>query len=163
MNELGAFVQDQIKLRDNLQISLGIRYDWQTYFKSIHDFAPRASIAYKDKKHSLVLRAGAGLFCDRSGAQPMADLKRYNGATIRAITLLNPTYPVPYPQGTGPDIVPANIVRLEPGDRIPYIMNFSASAEPQIASGLTVAATYRGTVGVAMFRARDVNAPTSSL
>jgi hypothetical protein len=45
MNELGAFIQDQIQVRPNLQVSLGLRYDWQTYFKSGHDFAPRFSVA----------------------------------------------------------------------------------------------------------------------
>jgi hypothetical protein len=159
MNEIGAFIQDQIQIRPNLQTSIGVRYDWQTYFKSIHDFAPRLSIAYSTADRKTVLRAGAGLFYDRSGAQPMADLKRYNGVILRALTLLDPGYPSPYPPETNLATLPTNLVRLANGARIPYTTNYSVGVERQVMKGLTAAATYRGTTGTALFRSRDVNAP----
>jgi Carboxypeptidase regulatory-like domain len=159
MNEIGAFISDQIQLRPNLQASIGLRYDWQTYFKSIHDFAPRFSLAYSTPDRKTVLRGGAGIFYDRSGASPMADLKRYNGVVLRSFTLLNPAYPSPYPPGTDAATLPTNLVRLAGGTRLPYITNYSVGVERQMAKGLTVAATYRGTIGVAMFRSRDINAP----
>ena len=163
MNELGAFVQDQVQIRNNLQLSWGVRYDWQTYFKSAHDFAPRASIAYNTNDRKLVLRAGMGVYYDRSGAQPMADLKRYNGTIIHEITLLNPEYPIPYAVGQNASNFPTVLVVLEPGGRLPYITNFSVGLERQLIKGLTLAATYRGTIGVALFRSRDVNAPQPPL
>jgi hypothetical protein len=159
MNEIGAFISDQIQIRPNLQASVGLRYDWQTYFKSFHDFAPRFSVAYSPGNRKTVLRAGAGTFYDRSGAQPMADLKRYNGIILRQFTLLNPTYPSPYPPNTDPATLPTNLVQLANGTRIPYVIHYSVGAERQLRKGLTVAATYRGTTGVALFRSRDVNAP----
>jgi hypothetical protein len=162
MNEIGSFVQDQIALKHNLQLSLGMRYDWQTYFKSIHDFAPRISAAYSTLDHKNVLRAGAGLFYDRSGVQSMADLTRYNGVIVRQFTLLNPTYPMPYPANTNLDALPTNLVQQASDTHLPYIINFSAGAERQLAKSLTLAATYRGTLGIDMFRSRDVNAPLPS-
>ena len=163
MNEIGSFIQDQIQIRPNLQASIGLRYDWQTYFKSVHDFAPRFSIAYSTEDHKTVLRAGIGLFYDRSGAQPMADLKRYNGVILRSFTLLNPSYPSPYPPDTDLASLPTNLVKLANGTRIPYVTNYSVGAERQLAKGLTVSATYRGTTGVALFRSRDANAPLPPL
>ena len=159
MNEIGAFISDQIQIRPNLQASVGLRYDWQTYFKSFHDFAPRFSVAYSPGDRKTVLRAGAGIFYDRSGAQPMADLKRYNGIILRSFTLLNPTIPLPYPPSTDPATLPTDLVQLANGTRIPYVIHYSVGAERQLRKGLTVAATYRGTTGVALFRSRDVNAP----
>lgn len=159
MNEIGTFVQDQIQLRPNLQFTAGLRYDWQTYFKSGLDFAPRFSLAYSTADHRTVIRAGAGLFFDRSGAQPMADLKRYNGVIIRSLTLLNPSYPNPYPPGTDPSTLPTNLVTRTDAARIPYSTNFSLGVEREVMKGLSVAATYRGTVGVHLFRSRDINAP----
>ncbi|MBT9330608.1 TonB-dependent receptor [Paracidobacterium acidisoli] len=159
MNEIGAFIQDQIQIRPNLQASVGLRYDWQTYFKSIHDFAPRLSLSYAMPNRRTILRAGAGIFYDRSGAPPMADLKRYNGVILRAFTLLDPGYPVPYSAGINPASLPTNLVRLANGTRLPYVTNYSAGIERQLAKGTTLAVTYRGTVGIAMFRSRDVNAP----
>jgi hypothetical protein len=159
MNEIGAFVSDQIQIRPNLQASVGLRYDWETYFKSFHDFAPRFSVAYSPGDRKTVLRAGFGVFYDRSGAQPMADLKRYNGVILRSFTLLNPTFPSPYPPDTNPATLPTDLVQLASGTRLPYVINYSVGAERQLSKGLTVAATYRGTMGVALFRSRDVNAP----
>ena len=159
MNEIGAFISDQIQIRPNLQASLGLRYDWQTYFKSFHDFAPRISVAYSPGNRKTVLRAGAGVFYDRSGAQSMADLKRYNGIILRSFTLLNPTYPTPYPPTTDPATLPTDLVQQANGTRIPYVIHYSVGAERQLLKGLTVAATYRGITGVALFRSRDVNAP----
>jgi hypothetical protein len=159
INEIGTFLQDQIQLRPNLQASVGLRYDWQTYFKSIHDFAPRLSLAYSTKDHKAIIRGGAGIFYDRTGAQPIADLKRYNGVIIRSFTILSPGYPNPYPPSTDLTTLPANLVQLAGDTHIPYTTNFSFGAERQLAKGLTVAATYRGTIGIDLFRSRDVNAP----
>jgi hypothetical protein len=159
MNEIGAFIQDQLQIRPNLQASIGLRYDWQTYFESIHDLAPRFSIAYSTASQRTVIRAGVGPFYDRSGAQPIADLKRYNGVILHAFTLLDPGYPIPYPPDTNLDTLPTNLVREADGARIPYTTNYSVGVERQLMKGLTAAATYRGTVGIALFRSRDVNAP----
>lgn len=161
MNELGSFVQDQIQLKKNLQVSIGIRYDWQTYFKAWNDFGPRGSFAYRLNDQKTVVRGGAGIFFDRSGAPPEADLNRYNGVSIRSVTLLNPSYPNPYPVGTNINSFPTNIVRLEQGGRVPYSVNYSLTIERQLAGSLTLAATYRGTRGIDLFRSRNVNAPLS--
>jgi len=100
-----------------------------------------------------------GVFFDRSGAPPEADLSRYNGVTVRYVTLLNPGYPDPYPTGTDINSFPTNIVQLEPGGRVPYNVNYSLTMERQLTDSLTLAATYRGTLGIALLRSRDVNAP----
>ena len=99
-NEIGVFALDQIQLRPSLQMSLGIRYDWQTYFDSPHNFSPRFSIAYAPgNQRRSVLRAGGGVFYDRAGARPISELKRFNGTVLRAITILDPNYANPIPPG----------------------------------------------------------------
>jgi hypothetical protein len=163
MNELGTFMQDQMQVSKNLQVSFGIRYDWQTYFKAWNDFGPRGSFAYRLKDQKTVLRGGIGVFFDRSGAPPEADLKRYNGVTIRSVTLLNPGYPNPYPANSDINSFPTNLVTLEPGGRVPYALNYSLTLERQLLKGLTLAATYRGTKGIALLRSRNINAPLPPL
>ena len=49
-NEVGAFIQDQIKLTAKLQLSAGLRYDWQTYVSDNNNLAPRWSLAYAPGK-----------------------------------------------------------------------------------------------------------------
>ncbi len=75
------------------------------------------------------------------------------------MTLLDPGYPNAYPAGTDLSSFPTNIVRLEPGGRVPYNLNYSLTVERQVAGLLTMAVTYRGTRGFALLRSRNVNAP----
>jgi hypothetical protein len=159
MNEIGVFIQDQMQLRKHLQVSLGLRYDWQTYFKSIHDFAPRISFAYAAGDRKIVVRGGSGLFYDRSGAVPIADLKRFNGIILRSFTILNPGYPGALPPGTPASSLPTNLVELAPGAHMPYTAQYSLGVEREISKQLTLAITYRGLTGIGTFRSRDINAP----
>jgi len=57
------FVQDDWKLRPNLTVNLGVRYERQTFTNSNKDFAPRAGFAYSvhgDGK--TVIRGGFGIY-----------------------------------------------------------------------------------------------------
>jgi hypothetical protein len=68
--DVGFYLEDDWKARDNLTISYGIRMEAQNFINSTHDFAPRLSIAYgiprKNGKPTLtVLRGGFGIFYDR--------------------------------------------------------------------------------------------------
>ena len=58
-----------------LSIGLGLRYDWQNYFHDNNNVAPRVSIAYAPgNRKTNVLRAGVGVFNDRSGPVVIADV-----------------------------------------------------------------------------------------
>jgi hypothetical protein len=159
-NELGIFVQDQVQLRPELQMSLGLRYDWQTYFESPHNFAPRISLAYApDKSRKTVIRGGAGLFYDRTGARPISELKRFNGRVIRSITILDPNFANPVPPGQNIALLPTDLVTLAPNISIPLLLHYSAGVDRQLANGTTVALTYQGDFGANLFRSVDANAP----
>jgi hypothetical protein len=157
-NEIGVFALDQIQLRPNLQMSLGIRYDWQTYFDAPHNFSPRLSIAYAPgKQRKSILRVGAGVFYDRSGARPISELRRFNGTVLRSITILNPNYANPIPPGQSIATLPTDLVTAAPG--IPLLTYFSFGVDHQLAKGASVAFTYRGNLGLNLFRSANVNAP----
>ena len=162
--EVGAFVQDQIRVSANLQLTLGVRWDWQNYLHDRNNFAPRASLAYAfGPKRSTVLRFGGGLFYDRTSARPLGNLALYSVPTVYSIQLLNPTYPDPYFNGVSPSAQPPNLYRFNPNIRTPYLGLYSASIERQVYKSVTLAATYRGMVGVSMFRSLNVNQPLPPL
>src|SRR5262249_8096678 len=68
--DLGAFAGDDWKIRPNLTLSLGLRYETQTNIRDRRDFAVRTGMAWapgaggKSRPKS-VIRAGFGLFYDR--------------------------------------------------------------------------------------------------
>ena len=81
--ELGGFVQDDYRLRPNLTLSLGLRYNWQNYLHDNTQFAPRFAFAYSPvKSGKIVFRGGAGIFYDRTGPGPIGDVLLYNGQLI---------------------------------------------------------------------------------
>jgi hypothetical protein len=154
---VGGFFQDDFRLRPNLTIAAGIRYDWQNFFHDNNEFSPRVSFAYaptKDRK--TVLRGGGGIFYDRTGPQPIFDLERYNGVRLKQIVWTNPPYPAPASELTSR---PTSLTRLDPSIHMPYTAQFSFGVERQLYAGTTLSATYWATRGISLFRSRDVNAP----
>ncbi len=156
---VGGFFQDEYRLRPNLTIAAGVRYDWQNYFHDNNNVAPRLSFAWAPAKNrKTVLRGGAGLFYDRTGPGPVFDLERYNGFRLKQIVLTDPSYPAVLDPATIA-AAPSTLARLDPTVKIPYTAQFSLGVERQLYKGTTLSVTYWATRGVSLFRSRDVNAP----
>ncbi|MGD0500484.1 MAG: TonB-dependent receptor [Bryobacteraceae bacterium] len=158
--ETGLFVQDEFKALPTLSLAIGLRYDWQNYLHDDNNFSPRLGFAYAPRhSKTIVLRGGAGVFYDRTGAGPLADLNLYNGQRLLSYLIPNPSYPDPF-LSLGPltSLAP-EIVRLDPAVRRPYSIQYGLSVERQIGEKATISTSYRGAVGVDLFRSVDVNAP----
>jgi hypothetical protein len=158
LNQLDGFAQDEISLTPHLQVTAGLRYQWQTYLSDHNNFAPRLSFAYSPGKR-WVVRAGSGIFYDRIGADFSGTFKVQNGVVLRQFQILNPGYPDAL--GTGADYaaLPVSLVRESPGLHAPLLVEYTASVERQLLPGLTATAAYRGITGTHRFRSRDANAP----
>jgi hypothetical protein len=160
---VSGFIEDSVRIRPNLSVTLGVRYYFQNYFNDdVNNFAPRFAFAYAPRPQSkTVFRGGAGVFYDRSGNRAVADLLHYDGRTLlRQIVTPPPGEFVPFPV-TPADLagVPTSLVQLDPRAKIPYIIQYSFGIERQITSKSTFSATYVGTRGIDLFMSRDINAP----
>jgi hypothetical protein len=155
---LGVFVEDNIRVKSNFSLSLGVRYYWQNYFHDEpHNVGPRLAVAYAPRKNGkTVFRGGAGIFYDRTGPGPISDLLHLNGVTLLRFILENPTYPITPNQLAG---IPTSVVTLDPRARIPYTLQYSAGIEQQVTANSTFSATYVGSRGADLFRSIDANAP----
>lgn len=158
--ELGFFVQDEVRLRHNLSVSFGLRYDWQNYVSNLRNFAPRFSFAYAPGKSSkTVLRGGAGVFYRMTGGGAIMDMLRYDGHTLLQYVVSNPGYPDPFGLGGVAQALPSSIVQFAPHLRLPYVLQYGFSLERQLARSTTFTAAYIGMQGIDQFLSRDINAP----
>jgi hypothetical protein len=158
-----GFIEDSVRLRPNLSITVGLRYYFQNYFHDdVDNFAPRFSFAFAPApKSKTIFRGGAGIFYDRSGPRPIADLLHFNGVNLlRQLLPVQTDGFVPYPVVPADLVgVPTSVVQLDPRLRIPYIFQYSFGIERQVTAKSTFSATYVGSRGIDLFRSIDSNAP----
>lgn len=151
------FGEDTFRIKPNFTLTYGARYYFQKYFHNDgNNVAPRVGFAYAPfKQRKLVVRGGSGIFYDRSGPRPVADLLHFNGIALRRYVIDSPTYPA-LPTTSG---LPISEVVLSPNAVIPYTIQFSAGVEQQIGKKSVFSAEWIGTRGIKLFRSLDSNAP----
>ena len=84
--DYGAFFTDDWRIRKNLTVSLGLRYENQTNLRDNFNFAPRLGVAWspltKDNKNSrTVFRAAFGMFYERFGENTTLRSRRNDGTS----------------------------------------------------------------------------------
>ena len=85
--DIGVYAQDDWRVRPNLTLSYGIRYERQNNINSILNFAPRLGVAWSPgaadstKPPKMVIRAGGGVFYNRFSENNTLQANRFNGVT----------------------------------------------------------------------------------
>jgi hypothetical protein len=165
--DVGLFAQDDWKLKPNMTLSLGLRWESQTGIADHSDFAPRVGFAWglnphKNSAAKTVLRAGFGAFYDRFPENLILEARRLNGTTQQQYLVASPGF---FP--TIPSL--SNLISLsgetptryemDPHFHAPYTMQSAVSIEQQVSKSTTVSLTYLNAHGVHQLLTNDVNAP----
>ncbi len=180
--DYGVYGQDDWRVRPNITMSYGLRYEYQTNIHSPLNFAPRFALAWSPgaansaRPPKMVIRFGAGVFYNRFGEFQTLQAHRFNGTNtqqflVRENALFDANNNFINPVGTALDAFPS----------IPSLVGLPSARQVtwRVASDLHTPSVYGGGVQVerqlpyhfTMFggvfvvqiqhviRVRDINAP----
>ncbi|HTS13277.1 MAG TPA: TonB-dependent receptor [Candidatus Limnocylindrales bacterium] len=182
------FVQDDYRLRQDLTINLGLRYEQQTFTDATKNFAPRVGFAYNVRGDGrTVIRGGFGIYYSQ-----IVDNNEANYALTGPTGVFNYTAtpgqagfpaavsdaPLPaFPPGAQ---VPLRSLYIRPGESAflnqffptsvligypsvllnPYTEQWTLGVERELATGWVVSADYVGSHTLKINRPLDVDPPT---
>ncbi|HEX3280755.1 MAG TPA: carboxypeptidase regulatory-like domain-containing protein [Pyrinomonadaceae bacterium] len=182
---LGIFIQDEWRLRPNLTISYGLRWEEETIVQDLNNFGPRLSLAYDPfKSGKTVIRLGAGIFYNRAllrtiddftlGAQQLffdtndlidpttgllgsADFRRdFIARNLKFPQVLTAGSPLLKQFGT---LNAGFSRRLDPALRIPESYQANVGFERDLGKGFVFESNYTFNRGLHLWREFNVNAP----
>jgi len=162
--DASPFVQDDWRVRPNLTLSLGFRYEVQNLLSDYRDFAPRIGVAWapgsaRNGRQKTVLRGGVGIFYDRVSFSPFENAILNNGVNQVEYTAYNPTfYPnVPPLSALSPGENTVNLVDRKL--RADYSIQSAIGVERQLPRSTTVAVTYTNNRSDHLSQTVPINTP----
>ncbi len=167
--DFGPFMQDDWRVKPNLTLSMGLRWEAQTNISDKNDWAPRVGIAWApgaggNSKAKTVIRAGWGTFYDRFQALNVLNAYRFNGENQVNYVVYNPTsYNESF--STVPaasELVAENTEQRYEIDshlKAPRVMQTVVAVERQLFSHTTLSVNFMNSRGVHELRTDDINAP----
>ena len=183
-NELSLYAQDQYKVRPNVTLYYGVRYE-TTFFPKpplsnpfypqtgrIPDdklnFAPRAGFAWSLNGDKTVIRSGYGMFYGRYPGAMTNSLFTTNNLYQQSFTLNNPAQitaagpvfpallPAPPPSGAGAAVVGFAANNL----RTPYSQQADFGIQQALGKNTSITLSYLWSNAIELLSVRDLNLPT---
>jgi carboxypeptidase family protein len=180
---VGMFVQDDFRLRSNLTLNLGFRYEFTTVPTEVHghianlinpldpapvpgrllssnnslrDFGPRFGVAWDpsgDGKTSV--RAGAGIFFSQVMGRNYYVYALHQSFWDYLTSVANPPFPNPFANGLA--ALPTENDRIDPNLKTPTIYQYSLTIERQFLGNFSFEAGYIGSHGSHLLRNYEGN------
>jgi hypothetical protein len=183
--DLGLFIQDEWRLRPNLTLTTGFRYERQTNISSNYNFAPRLFFAWapggtsvgggpgapSSSSPKMVIRGGIGVFYDRFGeratllanrfdGQNQLDFRVFDPAVLDLSTFsLNGASNVPSVETLQTFAAPQITRRIADDFQAPTFVMTAINFERQLPSKFTFFAVFFNYRGKHLLRVRNINAP----
>lgn len=164
--DFGPFIQDDWRVRPNLTLSLGLRYETQGNTRDRTDFAPRFAFAWAlgsggSRPPKAVIRGGFGIFYERFAENFTLQANRFNGIVQRRFIVNTPDFfpSLPSDETLLASQLPQTVVRVADNLRTPYTIQSAFSVERQLPLNLTLSVSFINTRTLHALRSRNINAP----
>jgi hypothetical protein len=168
--DVGLYAEDDWKVRPNLTLSYGLRFESQSAISNKANFAPRLGLSWglgsAKSAPKTVLRFGYGIFYDRFTQDLVLQAQRNNGVTEQQYVIAYPPgYPAnPCATGNCSTLAGSSptIYQINPNLHAPYTMQAAVSLERQLGNVGTVSVTYLNSRGIHQLDLLNANAPDAS-
>jgi hypothetical protein len=184
--EVGVFFQDEWRIRPNLTVTMGMRYENQTNISSNYNFAPRLFFAWapggtnvggnpgtppSSSSPKMVIRGGMGIFYDRFGERATLLETRFNGVNQQDFRVFNQAVldlstfsldgvtNVPTVEALATFAAPQIVRRIADDFQAPTFVMTAINIERQLPSKFTLFAVAFNYRGKHLLRVRNINAP----
>ena len=187
--DAGPFFQDDWRVKPNITLSLGLRYEVQDNIPDHGDWAPRIGLAWglgpqgRLRNPKTVLRAGFGYFYDRFSLANVINTRLYNGVNQVAYTITSPNFYLVNGQlvcasglaGTPCNsagqaitqqslISPANetsaaTYHIDGAYQSPRMQQAAIGVDRQLPKNVTLSVNYINSIGTHVLRTVNINTP----
>lgn len=165
----GLFVQDEWRLRPDLTVNAGLRYDAQFLPEPIEtdtdNFSPRLGIVYAPGDRKTAVRASYGLYYDRIPLRATSNALQRDGSKF-IVAQLSPTQPgapvFPNVLAVQPATLATrpNITRIDPNIEASYSQQANLQIERELPYSTVVSVGYLHLRARHLILSRNVNVPT---
>ena len=163
----GFFAQDEWKIRRDMTINVGLRYDLQFLPDPIktdaNNLAPRIGLAYAPGAGKTVIRASYGVYYDRIPLRATSNALQRDGTKYKVAAFsfgqagapVFPNVAAAFPTGFLP-----SITTIDSDINTAYTQQASLQIERELSSNTSLSAGYLHTRGLHIILSRNVNVPT---
>ena len=166
---VGVFVQDEWRVRPDLTLNAGLRYDLQFLPDPIKtdtdNWVPRMGIVYAPGDRKTVVRASFGLYYDRIPLRATSNALQRDGSKFLVVQL-SPTQPgapvFPNVLAVQPTTLPTkpNITRIDPNIETSYSQQANLQIERELPGNAVLSVGYLHVRARHIILSRNVNVPT---
>jgi hypothetical protein len=168
--DVEPYFEDDWRVRPNVTLSYGLRFESQNDIHDRADWAPRVGFAWgvggRHAAPKVVIRGGSGIFYDRFQVAQLLQAERLDGSAQTQLIYTNPTCypgldaPITSISSCGtPTTTTSSFYQINPNLHAPYTIQSAISVERQITKNATLSATYLNSRGFDQFLTINANAP----
>jgi hypothetical protein len=158
--QFGGYISDDIRVRKNLMMSVGLRAETQTHLGDNVNLAPRLNMTWSPfKSNRTTFRGGAGIFYDWYESSLYEQTLRLDGTRQVDVIIRNPGYPNPLEGGVLEDALPPSVTRASAELVMPTVKRASFGIEHAATGWMQLRANYFVQHTSDVYRAINANAP----